>query len=188
MTYVLPAYPRAVSATGMNHVGNNENIAYITCFFEGNLIAHINVNWLSPVKVRRTLIGGSKQMIVYDDMEITEKVKVYDKGITVNDSAEAVYNMLIGYRSGDMCAPHLDLTEGLQTEVRHFAHCIATGESPITDGHAGLRTVSILEAATHSMKQRGRLIELQTPQPATAEVGPRVEHAFGDRLHHGFNL
>ena len=167
MDYVLPAHPCAVSATGMNHVaGSTENIAYITCFFAGSLIAHVNVNWLSPVKVRRTLIGGSKQMIVYDDMEPSEKVKVYDKGITVNGSPEAVYKMLIGYRSGDMRAPHLELTEGLQNEVKHFAQCIQHGERPLTDGHAGLRVVSILEAATRSMKQRGRLVELQTPQDA----------------------
>jgi predicted dehydrogenase len=123
------------------------------------------------VKVRQTLIGGSKQMIVYDDMEISEKVKVYDKGITVNGSAEAVYKMLIGYRSGDMCAPQLDPTEGLQTEVRHFAHCIESGEAPLTDGHAGLRVVSILEAATRSMKRRGELVELRTPlQPETMQL------------------
>ena len=161
MDYVLPARPCAVAATGMNHVaGSVENIAYITCFFDGNLIAHINVNWLSPVKVRRTLIGGSRQMIVYDDMEPSEKVKVYDKGITVNGSPEALYKMLIGYRSGDMCAPQLEVAEGLQAEVRHFAQCIERGERPHTDGQAGLRVVSILEAATRSMKQRGRLVEL----------------------------
>ena len=167
MDYVLPASPCAVTATGMTHVaGGTENIAYITCFFAGNLIAHINVNWLSPVKVRRTLIGGSRQMIVYDDMEPSEKVKVYDKGITVNGNPEAVYKMLIGYRSGDMCAPQLEVTEGLQTEVKHFTQCIERGERPVTDGHAGLRVVSILEAATRSMKQRGRLVELGTSDAA----------------------
>ena len=92
-----------------------ENIAYLTMFFEENLIAHINVNWLSPVKVRRTLIGGSKQMIVYDDMEPSEKVKVYDKGITLNErTPRSVYKMLVGYRTGDMCAPQLEVTEALR--------------------------------------------------------------------------
>jgi predicted dehydrogenase len=161
MDYVLPSSPCAVTATGINHVAAGpENIAYITAFFEDHLIAHINVNWLSPVKVRRTLIGGSKQMIVYDDMEPSEKVKIYDKGIRINGNSETLYKMLISYRSGDMCAPHLDLTEGLQTEIKHFVRCIETGERPITDGHAGLRVVRILEAATRSMKQRGQLVTL----------------------------
>jgi predicted dehydrogenase len=161
MDYVLARPPCAVTATGMNHVsGGTENIAYLTLFFEEHLIAHINVNWLSPVKIRRSFIGGSKQMIVYDDMEPSEKIKVYNKGITVNGNPEAVYKMLISYRSGDMWAPQLDLTEGLQTEIQHFAECIERGQRPITDGHAGLRVVRILEAATSSMKQRGRLVEL----------------------------
>jgi len=171
MDYVLPARPCAVAATGMNHVsGGTENIAYITIFFEDRLIAHINVNWLSPVKVRRTLIGGSKQMIVYDDMEPSEKVKVYDKGITVNGNPEAVYKMMIGYRAGDMCAPQLDVTEGLAREVQHFVDCIEQGQRPITDGYAGLRVVRILEAATRSMKQRGQLVELASSEDIRAPL------------------
>ncbi len=163
MNYVLPYKPYAVSATGMIHVpGEPENIAYLTLFFEGNLIAHIHVNWLAPVKVRRTLIGGSQRMIVYDDLEPSEKVKIYDKGITVNgnNSAEKVYQMLIGYRTGDMWSPHLDMTEALRTEGLHFINCIKTGDRPITDGEAGLQVVRILEAATESLKKQGRLIEL----------------------------
>jgi predicted dehydrogenase len=163
MGYVLPSQPRAVSATGMSHVpGEPENIAYLTLFFDGCLIAHIHVNWLAPVKVRRTLIGGSQKMIVYDDLEPSEKVKVYDKGITVNSSDESVYQMLIGYRAGDMWAPQLELTEALRVEAQHFIRCIEQGEHPITDGEAGLRVVRILEAATRSMTERGRLVELDT--------------------------
>lgn len=174
MDYVLASRPRAVTAAGIKHVaGGTENIAYITAFFEDHLIAHINVNWLSPVKVRRTLIGGSKQMIVYDDMEPSEKVKVYDKGITVNGSPETVYKLLIAYRSGDMWAPQVDLTEGLQTEVRHFAECIEGGLRPITDGYAGLRVVRILEAATRSMKQRGQLVELAAAQESQPSLASR---------------
>jgi len=162
MDYVLEASPCAVAATGMNHVaGGTENIAYITAFFEGSLIGHINVNWLSPLKVRRTLIGGSKQMVVYDDMETSEKVKVYDKGITVSNGPESVYKALIGYRTGDMYAPQLDVSEALRVEAQHFAECIRTGARPITDGYAGLRVVKMLEAATRSMKQRGGLVELE---------------------------
>jgi predicted dehydrogenase len=162
MDYALDAHPAAISATGMSHVaGRPENIAYITGFFENNLIAHINVNWLSPVKVRRTLVGGSKQMIVYDDMEPSEKVKVYDKGITISNGPESVYKMLIGYRTGDMYAPQLAMTEALRVEAQHFAECIQEGKRPLTDGYAGLRVVRMLEAATRSMKKQGALVELE---------------------------
>lgn len=162
MDYVLNAQPTAIAATGMSHVaGRPENIAYITAFFEKNLIAHINVNWLSPVKIRRTLIGGSKQMIVYDDMEPSEKVKVYDKGITLTNGPESIYKMMIGYRTGDMYAPQLDMSEALRAEAQHFAECIENGTRPITDGHAGLRVVRMLEAATRSMKTQGSLVELE---------------------------
>ncbi|HIK06624.1 MAG TPA: Gfo/Idh/MocA family oxidoreductase [Trichormus sp. M33_DOE_039] len=167
MDYVLPSQPYAVSATGMNHLpGEPENIAYLTLFFEHNLIAHIHVNWLAPVKVRRTLLGGSQKMICYDDLEPSEKIRVYDKGITVNGSPENVYQMLVGYRTGDMWAPKLDMTEALQTEALHFIHCIQSGDRPITDGEAGLRVVRILEAATQSIKQQGRLVELDLAEVA----------------------
>jgi predicted dehydrogenase len=161
MEYVLPLQPHTVSATGVSHVsGQPENIAYLTLFFDNDLIAHIHVNWLAPVKVRSTLIGGSKKMIVYDDLQPSEKVKVYDKGITVNNGAESRYQMLIGYRTGDMWAPHLNVTEALQTEVNHFTQCLEKGETPVTDGKAGLRVVQILEAATQSMAAKGRPVEL----------------------------
>jgi predicted dehydrogenase len=151
----------------MGHVsGEPENIAYLTLFFGDNLIAHINVNWLAPVKLRRTLIGGSQRMIVYDDLEPSEKVKIYDKGITVNGNSERQYQMLIGYRAGDMWAPHLEMTEALRTEGLHFINCIQTGDRPITDGQAGLRVVRILEAATESLQQQGRLIELDLAKVA----------------------
>lgn len=167
MDYILPSAPCAVAATGINHMfGGTENLAYITMFFEENVIAHVNVNWLSPVKVRRTLVGGNKQMIVYDDMEPSEKVKVYDKGVTVNGSADSRYQALVGYRSGDMFAPQLDVSEALKVEIKHFAECIRTGAEPITGGHAGLRVVRILESASLSMKQRGKLVNLATDERA----------------------
>jgi predicted dehydrogenase len=162
MDFVLPVRPCAVAATGISHVeGGTENIAYLTLFFPNSVIAHINVNWLSPVKVRRTLIGGSKQMIVYDDMEASEKVKVYDKGITVKNGPESVYKMLVNYRTGDMYSPALDVSEALRLEAQHFAECIQNGTTPTTDGHCGLRVVRMLEAATQSMKNRGRLVEFE---------------------------
>lgn len=161
MDYILPSTPCAVAATGINHVfGGTENLAYITMFFAENVIAHVNVNWLSPVKVRRTLVGGSRQMIVYDDMEPSEKVKVYDKGITVNSTPDSLYKALVGYRSGDMFAPQLDVSEALKVEIQHFTDCVKTGAEPITGGQAGLRVVRILESASLSMKQRGKLVSL----------------------------
>jgi predicted dehydrogenase len=166
MDYVLQERPVAVSATGMSHVaGEPENIAYLTLFFESSLIAHFHVNWLAPVKVRRTLIGGSNRMIVYDDLEPSEKVKVYDKGITLNGSpqrnGEKIHQMLVGYRTGDMYAPKLDLTEALARELTQFMDCIGTGARPIADGECGSRVVRILEAASQSLGQRGRIVELE---------------------------
>jgi predicted dehydrogenase len=168
MDHVLPFRPSAVSATGMSHVaGGHENIAYLTLFFENNLIAHIHVNWLAPVKIRRTLIGGSQRMIVYDDLEPSEKIKVYDKGITVNNNPESVYQMLVGYRAGDMWAPRLDAAEALKTEIAHFVDCIDRGVAPTTDAVSGLRVVRLVEAASESMGARGRLVELGEPAATT---------------------
>jgi predicted dehydrogenase len=162
MEYLLPESPVAVSATGLGHVhGAAENVAYVTAFYNSPLIAHLNVNWLSPVKIRRTLIGGSKKMIVYDDIENSEKVRVYDKGITVKNGPESLYKLMVSYRSGDMYAPQIDVTEALRIEAQHFADCIEKGTKPITDGHSGLRVVTALEAATRSMKDRGKAVLVQ---------------------------
>ncbi len=161
MDYVFSSRPVAVSASGMSHVeGKPTNVAFLTVFFEDNAIAHLHVNWLAPVKVRRTLVGGSKKMIVYDDLEPSEKIKVYDKGITMDGEKEDVYQQRIGYRTGDMWAPKLEVTEALQVEAEHFARCITSGERSFSDGHAGLRVVEILEAATRSLGERGRPVKL----------------------------
>ncbi len=166
MDFVLGQSPTAVSATGLAHVpGQPENIAYMTMFFDGRLIAHVHVNWLAPVKVRRTLLGGSRRMIVFDDLEASEKIKVYDRGISVNPSPENLYQIMVGYRAGDMWAPQLGITEALQTEARHFVDCIESKQPPLTDGHAGLRVVRLLEAASQSMAQQGRLVPLAAPTP-----------------------
>jgi len=162
MDYVLPYKPVAISATGISHVpGQPENVAYITLFFASTQIAHVHVNWLTPVKVRHTLIGGSEKMILYDDLEPSEKLKVYDKGITVTPGPEAVYKMLVSYRSGDMWAPRLDNTEALQTEALHFIDCVENKRQPETDGAGGLRMVQMIEAAEESLRSRGRLVELK---------------------------
>jgi len=161
LDYVLGDRAEAVSATGMSHVpGQPENIAYLTIFFPERRVAHVHVNWLAPVKVRRTLIGGSEKMVVYDDLEPSEKVKVYDKGVTVSQP-EGVYQMLIGYRTGDMWAPHLETTEALRVEADEFVRAIRDGVPTATDGSSGLRVVEVLEAATRSMAERGRPVELR---------------------------
>lgn len=161
MDYVFQRAPVAVSATGSSHVeGSPANIAFLTVFFENNAIAHLHVNWLAPVKVRRTLIGGSRKMVVYDDLEPSEKIKVYDKGITLNGNKEKLYKALIDYRAGDMWAPQLEISEALRVEARHFIQCITEGEDSPSDGKAGLKVVRILEAATRSLSERGRPVEL----------------------------
>lgn len=161
MDYIFPLTPTAVSATGISHVPDKPaNIAFLTVFFDNETIAHLHVNWLSPVKVRRTLIGGSRKMIVYDDLETSEKIKVYDKGITLNGSKENLYNTMVGYRTGDMWAPQLEITEALRVEAQHFARCITQGERSLSDGHAGLRVVRILEAANRSLTEGGRPVKL----------------------------
>jgi predicted dehydrogenase/acetyltransferase-like isoleucine patch superfamily enzyme len=162
MDYIFDGRPpKAVSATGLAHLaGRPENIAYLTCFFEDDFLALVHVNWLAPVKIRRTLVGGDRKMIVYDDLEPSEKLKVYDKGLTELRSAEDLHQVRIGYRTGDMWAPVLDDTEALAREVAHFAACVRGGASPLTDGRAGLRVVQILEAADRSMHKRGEPVGL----------------------------
>jgi predicted dehydrogenase len=169
MDFVLPYKPRAVSATGVSHIpGEPENTAYVTLFFDGSIIAHLHVSWLAPVKVRRTLVGGSRRMIVYDDLEPSEKIKVYDKGVTLNGNSDNdVYRMLVSYRTGDMWAPHLDMTEALHTEMLHFTQCIEEGLCPLTDGQSGLEMIGILEAATQSLAQFGRPVDLEGPSART---------------------
>jgi predicted dehydrogenase len=161
LDHLLHQDPIAVTATGMNHfAGEVENIAYLTLFFEDSIIAHIHVNWLSPVKIRRTLIGGSQKMIVYDDLEGDAKIKVYDKGVSVDSSLDQQHQLRVNYRSGDMWSPQLDSTEALRLEVQEFCGAISAGRAPLTDGYSGLRVVRILEAASRSILNRGRLVKL----------------------------
>ncbi len=155
MDYIIGKEPVSVHATGACHAGNGmEDIAYITVHFTDNVIAHFHVSWLSPVKVRQILVGGTQKMMVYDDLEPMEKLRIYDKGITVGQpkSDEERYANLVGYRVGDMMAPVLDLTEALKVEIAHFVDCALTGKTPLTDGKAGLRIVQILEAANESIR------------------------------------
>ena len=161
LDFLLNEHPVAVSAGGINHFpGTPENLAYITLFYDSGTIAHTNVSWLAPVKVRQVLLGGSKKMITYDDLEPSEKVKIYDKGISFTDDPEQIQEMRVGYRTGDMWAPKLDGTEALRVEGEHFLDCIETGKSPRTDGRLGLRVVEVTEAATSSMRGRGETVHV----------------------------
>ena len=167
MDYLLRAEPIAVSAIGASHAGNNiANIAYMTLRFPNNVIAHFHVNWLAPVKIRQTLLGCSKKMVIYDDVEPTDKIRVYDTGITVNGSngsTEKRYQALVGYRTGDVLIPKIDTTEALQRVAQEFVSSIIENRAPLTDGVSGYRVVRILEAAQQSLEANGREVLLQEP-------------------------
>lgn len=159
MDHLLKASPEAVVATGQGHLNGHEDVAYMTLYFPENVIAHINVNWLSPVKVRTTLIGGEKRMLVWNDLEADEKVKVYDKGVNIT-SREGVYELLVSYRSGDMWSPQLEQIEALRHEMTYFVDCVSNGQEPFNNGCAGLRVVQMLEAASESLGKKGALVYL----------------------------
>ena len=161
LEHLLEEHPTAVSASGVNHFpGTPENLAFITLFYDSGTIAHVNVNWLAPVKVRQILVGGSKKMITYDDLEPSEKIKIYDKGVSFTDDPQQIYEMRVGYRTGDMWAPKLDGTEALSVEGEHFVDCIINAKAPTTDGRLGLRVVELIEAATSSMRGKGETVYL----------------------------
>ena len=157
--HLIKETPEAVSATGQSHLNGHEDVAFITVYFPNKIIAHINVNWLSPVKVRTTLIGCEKKMLVWNDLEADEKIKVYDKGVHIS-SREGLYNLLVNYRSGDMWSPQVEQIEALKQELAYFVDCIANNQTPFNDGAAGLRVVRLLEAANQSVKQRGAFVRL----------------------------
>ncbi|MDR3557983.1 MAG: Gfo/Idh/MocA family oxidoreductase, partial [Candidatus Pacebacteria bacterium] len=159
MDYLIHKEPEAVVATGEAHLNSYADVAYLTVYFPQKTIAHINVNWLSPVKVRTTLIGGEKKMLVWNDLEADEKVKVYDKGVQMT-SQEGVYDLLVSYRSGDMWAPKIEQTEALKVELKYFIDCIESNQTPFNDGVAGLRVIRLLEAAKVSLKRRGEIVSL----------------------------
>jgi predicted dehydrogenase len=161
MDYLIEGNAETIVATGQTHLNGHEDVAFITLYFPNEVIAHINVNWLSPVKVRMTLIGGEKKMLVWNDLEADEKIKVYDKGVKVTNK-EGVYNLLVNYRSGDMWAPHLEPVEALRQELGYFVECITKNQTPFNDGLAGLRVVKMLEAANHSLRHRGAAVHLDS--------------------------
>jgi predicted dehydrogenase len=159
MDYLIQESPEAIVATGQVHLNGLEDVAFITLYFPNTIIAHLNVNWLSPVKVRTTLIGGEKKMLVWNDLEADEKIKIYDKGVSVT-TEEGLYNLLVKYRSGDMWAPQIDHNEALNSELAYFIDCIMNDKVPLNDGIAGFRIVKMLEAASESLRRRGALVYL----------------------------
>ncbi|MEE9465424.1 MAG: Gfo/Idh/MocA family oxidoreductase, partial [Candidatus Neomarinimicrobiota bacterium] len=159
MNFAIGKQPRKVWAHGSSHVGNHlENVAYVTLEFPDDFLAHFHVNWLAPVKIRQTLIGGSRKMVVYNDMEPTEKIKIYDRGIDLLPQ-EGIYHTLVQYRTGDISIPHLDNREPLKLELEHFVQCITDGERPWTDSTAGMQVVKVLEGAQSSIRQNGAMVE-----------------------------
>jgi predicted dehydrogenase len=155
--YLIDQQPEAIVATGQAHFNGLTDVAYLTVYYPDNVIAHINVNWLSPVKVRTTLIGGEKKMLVWDDLEADEKIKVYDRGVQMN-SREGVYDLLVSYRSGDMWSPKIENVEALKAELSYFVGCITNSDRPFNDGMSGLRVVRMLEAAEESLKGKGAAV------------------------------
>jgi predicted dehydrogenase len=159
MDHLIKQKPEAVVATGERHLNGVADIAFMTLYYPGNMIGHINVNWLSPVKVRTTLIGGEKKMLVWNDLEADEKLKVYDKGVQMT-SGDAVHQLLVSYRTGDMWAPKIEQVEALKAEAGYFVDCILNNKTPFNDGHAGLHVVRMLEAADKSLQEKGKIISL----------------------------
>jgi predicted dehydrogenase len=157
--HLIDERPETVIATGQKHLNGLEDLAYITIYFSNSIIAHINVNWLSPVKVRTTLIGGEKKMLVWNDLEADEKIKVYDKGVNIT-SGQGVRELLVSYRSGDMWSPKVEQTEALRAESKYFIDCISNKKKPFNDGEAGLRVVRMLEAANQSLREGGKAVQL----------------------------
>jgi predicted dehydrogenase len=161
LDYIFDAVPIAISASAASFVANSpENMAHLSVYFSDGAMAHLNVSWLAPVKVRQTLIGGSRRMVIYDDMQSSEKIKIYDRGVAVTNDPQQIHDRLISYRMGDMASPALSAKEALVTEIEHFADCIETGNQPLTSGESGLRIVEMLTAASQSSHLRGQPIEL----------------------------
>jgi predicted dehydrogenase len=159
MNHLIKARPEAVVATGEQHLNGLVDIAFLTIYYPGNIIGHVNVNWLSPVKVRTTLIGGERKMLVWNDLEADEKIKVYDKGVAIT-SGEARYQTLVSYRTGDMWAPRVEQVEALKIEAAYFVDCILNDKNAFNDGAAGLEVVRLLEAADRSLQQKGKIVLL----------------------------
>ncbi len=162
LQYVCNRMAHSVSATGTRHPSASQySAAFMTLFYEDHFVAHIDVSWLSPVKLRRTLLSGTKKMVVYDDIETSEKLKIYDSGVDFSADSESIREVLVSYRTGDMVSPRISGHEALAWEVSHFADCVRQLKPTRTDGRLGAELVAILEAATESLHQRGAPITIK---------------------------
>jgi predicted dehydrogenase len=176
--HLIGRAPVSVSAFGRSHTRKEtEDVAYLSLDFGDNLLASFHVNWLSPVKVRHLIVGGSKKGLVFNDLDQSEPIKVYDRDILVDESAEARRGALVSYRTGDVWSPHLEREEPLQNMVGHFAACVRGGRAPLTDGRAGLRMVRILDLAQRSLEAQGARLPLavvryETDQQAAGRLAP----------------
>lgn len=173
--HLIEDRPEAIVATGEKHVNGTENIAFVTMYFPKKVIAHLNVNWLSPVKVRTTLIGGEKKMLVWNDLEADEKIKVYDKGIE-RSTGNPGYELRVSYRAGDLWVPRVEQVEALTLETQYFVDCVLNNETPFNDGHAGLRVVQMLEAIDRSMSRKGEMVYFNSFKPSASAAALRLAH------------
>ena len=161
LDYLMPMKKLAVSATGSSFITKGHVAkSILTIYMDNDVIAHINTSWVSPVKIRQTLIGGSAKMVLYDDNKPSEKIKVYDKGVDLFETKEDLYRLNVQYRVGDMWAPKIDNLEALALETEHFVDCINNGKQPLTGGPAGLEVVKVLVASKESLAKRGAPVEL----------------------------
>jgi len=178
--YLIEDVPEAIVATGEKHVNGTEDMAFITIYFPNKVIAHLNLNWLSPVKVRTTLIGGEKKMLVWNDLEADEKIKVYDKGIERSNGSSG-YDLRVSYRTGDLWVPRIEQVEALTREAQYFVSCVLSGETPFNDGRAGLRVVRMLEAIDRSIAHKGKMVHcgsgMSKPVPSQAAAQMRSASA-----------
>jgi predicted dehydrogenase len=159
--YILGVDARSISACGCAHTDSGmEDIAYVNVDFGDRLLANIHVNWLSPVKVRQMIFAGSKKSLIFNELNTTEPIKIYDRGIDVGTNAEERQRLLVNYRSGDIWSPQVEAGEALQNVAKHFADCIREGKTPISDGRLGLRVVKLLESATRSIRAQGGRVVL----------------------------
>ena len=173
--HLIEDRPEAIVATGEKHVNGTENIAFVTMYFPKKVIAHLNVNWLSPVKVRTTLIGGEKKMLVWNDLEADEKIKVYDKGIE-RLNGNPGYELRVSYRAGDLWVPRVEQVEALTLEAQYFVDCVLNNETPFNDGNAGLRVVQMLEAIDRSMSRKGEMVYFNSFKPSASAAALRLAH------------
>lgn len=162
MDYIMDTQKvAAVCANGIANFNGLENVAHISVYFEEKCFAHFHVNWTSPVKIRRMMVGGDKKMLVFDDMENFEKIKVYDSGIEIN-TTEGIHEALVQYRIGDMFSPKVNQTEALDLGAKEFIASILENRLPKTNGYDGLKIVKILEASSKSLANKGEMVEINS--------------------------